>query len=100
MRGWWQEITGLVLPVDCAGCGRWRTVLCAECREALSGRPARRVWPDPVPAGLPSVHAAASYGDAVRSVLLAHKERGALALAGPLGEALAGAVRATVGSGE
>ncbi|MEU5419902.1 ComF family protein [Streptomyces sp. NPDC020799] len=96
MRRWWQEITGLVLPVDCAGCGRWRTVLCEECRAALSGSRARRVWPDPVPAGLPPVHAAARYGDRVRSVLLAHKERGALALAGPLGTALAGAVRSVV----
>ncbi|MFI1801514.1 ComF family protein [Streptomyces sp. NPDC020379] len=96
MRRWWQEITGLVLPVDCAGCGRWRTVLCEECRAALSGSRARRVWPDPVPVGLPPVHAAARYGDRVRSVLLAHKERGALALAGPLGAALAGAVRAVV----
>ncbi|MEU2874254.1 ComF family protein [Streptomyces olivoreticuli] len=100
MRRWWQEITGLVLPVDCAGCGRWRTVLCEECRAALSGRPPHRVWPDPVPVGLPPVHAAARYGDRVRSVLLAHKERGALALAGPLGAALAGAVRSvTEGAG-
>ncbi|MGW1073220.1 ComF family protein [Streptomyces sp. NPDC002537] len=98
MRGWWQEITGLVLPVDCAGCGRWRTVLCEECRTALSGRPVRRAWPDPVPAGLPPVYAAAPYDDPVRSVLLAHKERGALALAGPLGTALAGAVRSVVAS--
>jgi predicted amidophosphoribosyltransferase len=42
------------------------------------------------------VHAAAAYEDAVRAVLLAHKERGALGLAGPLGRALAGAVRASV----
>ena len=40
------------------------------------------------------MHAAARYADEVRAVLLAHKERGALALAAPLGVALAGAVRA------
>lgn len=40
------------------------------------------------------VHAAARYEDAVRAVLLAHKERGALGLAVPLGTGLAGAVRA------
>lgn len=40
------------------------------------------------------VHAAAVYGDSVRAVLLAHKERGALGLVGPLGAGLAGAVRA------
>ncbi|MBB5122648.1 phosphoribosyltransferase [Streptomyces eurocidicus] len=93
MRGWWQEITGLVLPVDCAGCGRERSPLCEGCREALDGRAARPVRPDPAPAGLPVVHAASAYGGRVRSVLLAHKERGALGLAGPLGAALAGAVR-------
>ncbi|MFI0822461.1 ComF family protein [Streptomyces sp. NPDC021115] len=50
--------------------------------------------PSPVPPGLPVVHAAVEYVDEARAVLLAHKERGALRLAGPLGEALAGAVRA------
>lgn len=45
------------------------------------------------------VHAAAPYEDAVRAVLLAHKERGALALAGPLGASLAGAVRAGLRAG-
>lgn len=48
----------------------------------------------PEPAGLPPVHAAARYADEVRAALLAHKERGALALSRPLGEALAAAVRA------
>ncbi|MFG2196355.1 ComF family protein [Streptomyces sp. NPDC048639] len=100
MRGiqrWWQEIAGLVLPVGCAGCGRPRSVLCDRCRTALSGKEPRRVRPSPEPAGLPPVHAAAPYGDEVRAVLLAHKERGAMALAGPLGEALAGAIRACSG---
>jgi predicted amidophosphoribosyltransferase len=39
------------------------------------------------------VYAAGRYGDEVRAVVLAHKERGALGLARPLGTALAGAVR-------
>ncbi|CAM5552874.1 hypothetical protein SRIMM317S_02232 [Streptomyces rimosus subsp. rimosus] len=107
MRGVWREITGLVLPVDCAGCGRPRTELCEECRRALirgvrgrgggggGGGPQgpRRVRPSPAPPGLPPTYAAAPYADEVRAVLLAHKERGALRLAGPLGLALAGAVR-------
>ncbi|MGW6141131.1 ComF family protein [Streptomyces sp. NPDC055140] len=50
--------------------------------------------PSPEPPGLPVVHAAAPYQNAVRAVLLAHKERGALGLVEPLGAALAGAVRA------
>ncbi|MEV8549028.1 ComF family protein [Streptomyces glaucescens] len=94
MRGWWQDLTDLVLPAECAGCGRARTVLCAGCRATLSGAEPCRVRPVPEPPGLPVVHAAARYGDEVRAVLLAHKERGALALSGPLGTALAAAVRA------
>ncbi|PVC70755.1 phosphoribosyltransferase [Streptomyces sp. CS081A] len=94
MRGWWREIAGLVLPVACGGCGRPRTELCPECAAALTGTGPRRVRPAPEPAGLPAVHAAAPYTGAVREVLLAHKERGALGLAGPLGDALAGAVEA------
>ncbi|OKJ22995.1 ComF family protein [Streptomyces sp. CB01580] len=94
MRGWWREISGLVLPVSCGGCGRPRTELCEECRAVLYGGVPRRVRPDPEPAGLPVVHAAAPYENGVRGVLLAHKERGALGLAGALGRALAGAVRA------
>ncbi|HEY5833192.1 ComF family protein [Streptomyces sp.] len=93
MRGWWQEITGLVLPVDCAGCGHPRTELCERCRGLLGGAAsARRVRPSPEPPGLPPVWAAGRYADEVRAVVLAHKERGALGLARPLGTALAGAV--------
>ncbi|MFI6375913.1 ComF family protein [Streptomyces sp. NPDC050546] len=93
MRGWWQDLTDLVLPGECGGCGAPRTVLCAKCRAVLSGAVAHRVRPVPEPPGLPVVHAAARYADEVRATLLAHKERGALVLAGPLGAALAGAVR-------
>ncbi|MBC9725472.1 ComF family protein [Streptomyces sp. TRM68367] len=94
MRGWWRDLTDLVLPAECGGCGTPRTVLCTQCRVVLSGAAPRRVRPVPEPPGLPAVHAAAPYADEVRAMLLAHKERGALALAGPLGTALADAVRA------
>jgi predicted amidophosphoribosyltransferase len=94
MRGWWREIAGLVLPADCAGCGHPRTELCERCRGLLGGASSvRRVRPVPEPAGLPPVYAAGRYGDEVRAVLLAHKERGVLGLARPLGTALAAAVR-------
>jgi predicted amidophosphoribosyltransferase len=96
MRGWWQDLTDLVLPAECGGCGKPRTALCPECRAALYGAAPSRVRPVPEPPGLPVVHAAARYADSVRAVLLAHKERGALGLAAPLGTALAGAVRASV----
>lgn len=94
MREWWRELAGLVLPVDCAGCGAARVLLCADCGEALSGAGAGSVRPSPRPEGLPVVHAAAAYAGGVREVLLAHKERGALPLAGALGGALAAAVLA------
>ncbi|MCX4847640.1 ComF family protein [Streptomyces sp. NBC_00893] len=97
MRGWWREISGLVLPVTCGGCGRPRAELCEECRAELHGGVPRRVRPVPEPVGLPAVYAAAAYENAVRAVLLAHKERGELGLAGALGKALAGAVRAGAG---
>ncbi|WP_041821896.1 hypothetical protein [Streptomyces davaonensis] len=99
MREWWRDLTDLVLPAECGGCGRPRTVLCPQCRTALRGAVPCRVRPDPAPSGLPVVHAAARYADEVRAVLLAHKERGALALAAPLGVALAGAVRAGLRAG-
>ncbi|MCM1975409.1 ComF family protein [Streptomyces sp. G1] len=98
MREWWRvlagELGGLVLPVGCAGCGAGRAVLCGACRSALSGAGAGPVRPSPCPAGLPVVHAATAYREAVRAVVLAHKERGALPLAAVLGAALAAAVRA------
>ncbi|MFE2044727.1 ComF family protein [Streptomyces sp. NPDC059477] len=99
MRSWWRDLTDLVLPAECGGCGAPRAVLCARCRTALSGGVPRRVRPVPQPRGLPVVYAAGRYEDEVRAALLAHKERGALALAGALGVALAGAVRGVVGGG-
>ncbi|MFI1248610.1 ComF family protein [Streptomyces anulatus] len=93
----WRELSGLLLPVACAGCGRPRTELCTACGAALHGAPARLVRPSPRPPGLPAVYAAAPYENVVRAVLLAHKERGALGLAGALGRALAGCVRAGAG---
>ncbi|MET9695057.1 ComF family protein [Streptomyces sp. NPDC006514] len=94
MRDAWHELAGLILPVDCAGCGAVRVLVCAECRDALSGAGEGPVRPSPRPAGLPVVRAAAVYEGAVRSLLLAHKERGALPLAGVLGAALTAAVLA------
>ncbi|MGY0486194.1 ComF family protein [Streptomyces sp. WG-D5] len=99
MRGWWQDLSDLVLPAECAGCGRSRTTLCTRCAAAVRGAAPGRVRPSPAPPGLPVVHGAAPYRDAVRAVLLAHKERGTLGLARPLGAALAGAVRAGLADG-
>lgn len=67
--------------------------MCDECSSVLEGAVPRRVWPSQVPSGLPRVYGALTYADEARAALLAHKERGALRLAAPLGAALAGAVR-------
>ncbi|MCH6160603.1 ComF family protein [Streptomyces marispadix] len=90
-----QELAGLVLPSQCAACGlpRVRGELCDPCGSALANALPRRVWPSPVPYGLPRVYAALPYAGEVRALLLAHKERGALRLAAPLGSLLAAAVR-------
>ncbi|MFD7867431.1 ComF family protein [Streptomyces sp. NPDC059783] len=76
---------------------RWRGLVGGGRRSWWRAGPPRRVRPDPEPAGLPVVHAAAAYGNAVRAVLLAHKERGALGLSRAAGRALAGAVRSGAG---
>lgn len=92
-------LVDLVLPSFCAGCdggsagAAGRSPLCPGCLAAL-GRPARRFSPDPCPPGLPPVWAVAVYAGPVRSALLAHKEEGRLALAGPLGAAVARAASA------
>ncbi|MCS0636035.1 ComF family protein [Streptomyces sp. LP05-1] len=96
MRNWWREFSELVLPAFCGGCDRAGTELCRACARALYGDGARRAGPVPEPPGLPPVYAAAPYQGAVRALLLAHKERGALPLAPFLGAALAGAVGAAL----
>ncbi|MGW0119523.1 ComF family protein [Streptomyces sp. NPDC003327] len=99
MRGWWREVSGLVLSGSCEGCGAARRALCAPCAALLAGAEPRGVRPSPEPRGLPRVCAAAPYSGVVRRLLIAHKERGALGLAAPLGGALAGAVAAVAGPG-
>lgn len=89
----------LVLGGTCAGCDRPGVAVCAACRAALTTVAPFRAWPDPVPAGLRPPTAATSYGDEVRQVILAHKEDARYALARPLGECLAQAVRVALGAG-
>ncbi|MER5642604.1 ComF family protein [Kitasatospora sp. NPDC002227] len=86
----------LLLPTPCAGCRAGRSQLCARCAGVLATLRAGPAGPRPAPGGLPPLHAAGEYADPVRQLLLAHKERGAVRLAGPLGRALAGAVRSAL----
>jgi ComF family protein len=59
----------------------------------LAAGPTRAV-PVPAPRGLPRTWAIAPYDGPVRALVLAHKERGRLALSGPLADALARAASA------
>ncbi|GJF30077.1 hypothetical protein KNE206_27770 [Kitasatospora sp. NE20-6] len=86
----------LLLPARCAGCLTGRRQLCHACRDVLTTAAPGPAGPVPAPAGLPPVHAAAPYAGPVRNLLIAHKERGVLRLAAPLGGALAAAVRSAV----
>jgi len=81
-------LVDLVLPSSCAGCGADGAILCGDCLTGLSG-PAGSTRPDPCPEGLPPTWAVAPYAAAVRSVVVAHKEEGRLALCRPLADALA-----------
>jgi len=77
----------LALPRRCVGCGRPGPALCTVCGQAGAAAalvPVRGV-------GVP-VAAAGPYEGPLRAALLAHKERGQVALADWLGERLARAV--------
>ncbi|WP_182441799.1 ComF family protein [Streptacidiphilus sp. PB12-B1b] len=89
----------LLVPAHCVGCDQPHTQLCPDCRNLLEGARPTPARPTAAPADLPEVFAATPYAGAVRQILLAHKERGALRLAHPLGTALAATVRCAVPPG-
>lgn len=95
---WWARLADLVLPAECAGCGRTGPAvvtagLCRSCARALSGPP-QKVRPARPPRGLPPVHALAPYRDPLPEIIVAQKEHGRLDLARPLGRQLARAAQA------
>ena len=61
----------LGLPVSCAGCGRWETALCPQCRELLEGDPFAVEHADA--AGDLDVLALATYTGPVRTMVLGWK---------------------------
>ncbi len=82
------DLVGLVLPVECPGCGLWDVELCATCEGLLAGAPRRceagapalaSSW-DERSATLP-VWSVAAYEGAVRGIVLAWKGRGGRRLA-------------------
>ena len=83
-----HALADLVLPGGCVACSAHGGALCRTCRMALAG-PAHLTRPVPAPEGLPITWTTSAYEGAPRAAILAHKEHGRLALARPLGEALA-----------
>ncbi len=83
-----REAASVLWPVECAGCGALDVAVCAACRTLLVGGPVRGSVD-----GVPLV-AAAEYEGAVRSVILACKERGGRAEARALAAGLAIALAA------
>lgn len=109
-RRWWatvgdalgaraDDLLDLLLGSTCVGCDRPGRALCPSCARSFDG-PAFMAQPDPAPPGLPPVWALAAYEGVVRSVLLAHKERGRTTFAAPLGAALSRVLAVTADSGD
>ncbi|WP_447924879.1 ComF family protein [Georgenia muralis] len=85
----------LVLPVECAGCGRWDVALCARCRDLLAATPRRCEQDAPMIAGDgPPVWSVAAYAGPVRSVVLAWKNHRRRDISAALLRAVAAAARA------
>ena len=83
-----------MLPATCAGCGAPGSALCEPCAAAFAAATPAPVRPQPPLPGLPRCLALAAYAGALQGAILAYKERGRYALAGPLGDRLADVVRA------
>ncbi|MGC1213538.1 MAG: ComF family protein, partial [Micromonospora sp.] len=102
LGGLWADLTDLVLPAACAGCGDrppgMRHGFCPRCVEELESLRPAPARPTPAPPGLPPCVALGPYAGALREGLLAYKERGRHGLARPLGALLAEVVAAAVGT--
>lgn len=89
------DALAVLLPVECAGCGRADRALCRACRAGLLVLPSSHTLADGT-----TVVSALRYEGAVRRAILAFKEGGrtdlARPLAGPLGAALAAAASSAV----
>lgn len=97
LRGSLLEVADLVLARECGGCARAGTAWCLTCAELLTGAPVRRpLLPPDVRTPLPS-WSTARYEDAVRTAVVAWKDRGRADLTGALAPALRTAVQAALG---
>lgn len=74
LRQWWQEIERVVVPLQCAGCGAWNEVACAQCEASLAP-----VWAEEEASALSAampVCALGWYRGAPRHLVLAWKTAG------------------------
>lgn len=95
--GWAGALTDLVVPLECAGCGRARERWCDECAATLLDDPVRvRTRADLL---VPVWALARHTGSAARAVS-AYKDRGRPDLARPLGAALAAGIETLRAAGE
>lgn len=85
---WLDPWLDLVAGSSCVDCGSPGRPLCSDCAERLPRR-GQEVRPTPCPDGLAPCFAAGEYAEALRAMILAHKESTVLALARPLGLVLA-----------
>lgn len=96
MTGWLGDgFLDLFLGGACLGCARPGRLLCRACADALPAT-GHCTPPTPTPPGLVPPFSTGEYGDLLRALVLAHKERRAYGLAAPLGSQLARAVGAAV----
>ena len=92
-----REAFALAIGSRCVGCGAPAPSLCSGCRPALRGDPRRQTVAGGTGADAASpaplvVVSALDYTGAVKRALPAFKDSGVLALGGPLGAALRGAI--------
>ena len=85
-----EALSDLVLPTECGGCGRAGTRWCERCRTRMSDDPVE--LSPRIAVGAP-VWAMGRYRAPYATSVLAMKEHRRRDLAGPLGDALAGALR-------
>lgn len=89
----------LLFPSECVGCGRDGAAFCPDCVAGHAAEPRPHV-PEPAPPHYPPTWTAGEYDGSLRTAVLAYKERGRRDLHRPLGELLAVAVLAAVGTGD
>ena len=90
-----QRLLDTLLPPTCPGCGREGSIICEDCRRALTRRldePAGVPLglPNRLPAGIAQLEWCAAYNGPARACLHALKYDGERRLVGPLAEIMAG----------